>query len=162
MDRRSVSIAVEVAVIALVAIFGFIYMLPVYETDEGPARSDDGQRLSDISRLKDALNKYFNDNQSYPATPPGDQCSGNFNNVVNLSSALVPKYISSIPKEPHPRSCEYNYLYVGSPDGKGYVLVINLPNIDPAIYGDRWCIAASSGTVAGYTTPQSSYRPCPS
>jgi hypothetical protein len=152
MDRRIVSIAVVVVVIAVVAIFGYVYI-------SGSPQPDDAQRLSDMSSLKDALDKYFNDNPSYPPTPPADQCSGTFNNVVNLSSALVPKYISSIPKDPNPRSCVYNYFYQASPDGKGYGLLVNLQDIDPATYADHWCIGSSSGTdAAGFAT---SFRPCP-
>ena len=86
---------------------------------------------------------------------------GAFNNVVNLSSALVPKYISSIPKDPHPRGrlCDYNYFYVASPDMQSYVLMVNLQDIDPGTYEDHWCLGASSGTVDLYTNH---YLPCPS
>ncbi len=155
--HSTVSIAVVVVVIAVVAIFGYVYLSGSPQPDDAQRLGGDAQRLSDISNLKDALNNYFNDNHSYPPTP-GGECSGNYNNVVNLSSALVPKYISSIPKDPNPRACAYNYLYAASPDGKGYVLMVDLDDIDPATYSDRWCIGASSGTVAGYST---SYRPCP-
>ena len=110
-----------------------------------------------IDGLKDALARYYDDNKSYPGTPAGDQCSGPYNNVVNLSSSLVPKYIPAIPKDPKPRSCEYNYQYVATADGKNYVVLANLANIDPASYSDRWCIGASAGSVPPYDT---TYRAC--
>lgn len=160
MDRRTVSIAIAAVVIAVVAIFGYV---AVEIHMSGPPRSaEDAQRLSDMSSLKDALNKYFNENQSYPTTPPADQCSGK-NNVVDLSSALVPKYISSIPKDPDPRACGYNYFYTATPDGKSYALLVNLQDIDPATYSDRWCIGASSGTVAAIAHDGAGklYLPCP-
>jgi hypothetical protein len=139
MDRRTVSIAVAVVVIAVVAVYGYMYLSgPSPSVSWQPRAGDDAQRLSDISNLKDALNKYFNDNHSYPATPGGNQCSGSYNNVVNLSSDLVPKYISAIPKDPNPRSCTYNYLYESSPDGTGYVLMVDLQDIDTATYSDGW------------------------
>jgi len=152
MDRPIVSIALAVVVIAVIAIAGYVYL-------SGSPRSDDEQRLSDIGSLKEALDKYYNDNQSYPPTPLGYECSGNFNDVVNLASALVPKYISFIPRDPNPRSCAYNYLYAATPDGKNYVLLVSLDDIDPGTYTDRWCIGASSGTVPGYSN---TFRPCPS
>ena len=158
MDRRIVSIAVVVVVIAVVAIFGYVYISDSPLPDVSQTLPGDEKRLIDVSNLKVALNKYFNDNHSYPPTPGGDRCSGPYNNVVNLSFALVPKYISSIPKDPNPRSCEHNYLYASSPDGTSYVLMVDLQDIDPSIYSDGWCIGASSGTVAGYST---TYRPCP-
>jgi hypothetical protein len=160
MDRRTVSIAVAVVVIAVVAISGYVYLsgrAPL--NDARPAGPDDAKRLSDMRTLKASLDGYFNANQSYPATPTNYQCFAIFNNVVNLSSALVPKYISSIPKDPHPKACEYNYLYVASKDGTSYALLVNLQDIDPGIYNNHWCLGASSGTVDLYTDK---YLPCPS
>jgi hypothetical protein len=109
--------------------------------------------------LEGALAKYYNDNNLYPATPFGGRCGETYNNAVNLSSALVPKYIAAIPKDPKPRACEYNYLYRATPDRKSYILLVNMDNIDPATYSDHWCIGSFSGSVPPLF---SYYRLCPS
>ena len=113
--------------------------------------------MADMTTLQTALDGYFRDNGAYPGTPGGSACTGAYNNVVNLADALVPKYLSEIPRDPDPPSCSYNYQYWS--DTKTFVIIVHFPDIDPTVYLDRWCIGASGGSLAG--TPVEQYKRCP-
>jgi hypothetical protein len=129
------------------------------EAKKTEPNKNDAHRLRDMAALKTALARYFKDNAAYPPAPAGSGCkTANYNNVGNLAAALVPKYLASIPRDPSPRACEYNYLYAVSADRRQYVLLINLEDIDRSVHPDLWCIGTSSGgVVPGFTA----YRRCP-
>lgn len=129
--------------------------LNYWGTPSDVQRSADAQRLSDMQNLQKALDSYFKDHAVYPATPAGIGCQSTYNNVVNLYGELVPKYINEIPKDPHPESCAYNYLYWS--DTKSYSIMVRLDNIDSSKYNDRWCIGAASGPISGTVN----FLPCP-
>lgn len=131
--------------------------LNYWGTPLGAQRSPDEQRLSDMQNLQKALESYFKDHAVYPATPAAIDCQSPYNDVGNLSGVLSPHYITAIPKDPHPESCAYNYLYWS--DTKSYSIMVRLDHIDPDKYGDRWCIGAASGSIAG--GPAVKYLPCP-
>ena len=163
MDTRVRTLAVVVLVLAAAAFFGSRYFdltsSPIStEAAATPAERADAQRLAAMRTLATAIARYYDDNKSYPETPAGTHCQANYNNVGNLSSSLIPKYTSSIPQDPNPRSCEYNYTYQATADRENYVLMVNLAGTDSSIYSDHWCIGASSGTVPDYT---GKYLPCP-
>ena len=134
-----------------------IVALPSADAIKVMKAAPDAQRLSDIHNLQKALDGYFKDHAVYPTTPEAVDCHPTYNNVGNLSGALVPKYIAAIPKDPSPKSCAYNYQYWS--DSKNYVVMVHLENIDPGTYVDRWCIGAAGGSIAA--SPSSRYLRCP-
>jgi hypothetical protein len=151
MASGKIPAAVEKMIFVGVALGLCFVLIPMFTTD-------DSRRLSDIRHVSAAIEAYRLAGKSYPPTPVASNCIASYNNVGNLSVYLVPLYLSEIPRDPKPRSCEYNYQYVASVDGSGYVLMANLTRIDPKIYSDRWCIGASSGIVPPYNQ---AYQPCP-
>jgi hypothetical protein len=134
-----------------------IFALPSEEAMRAMRDGPDAQRLSDMHNLGQALDGYFKDRAAYPATPEAVGCGPNYNNVGNLASSLVPKYIAAIPKDPKPQFCEYNYTYWS--DTKNYIVMVRPDNVDSGTYVDRWCIGAFGGSIAA--TPASRYLPCP-
>jgi type II secretory pathway pseudopilin PulG len=138
-----------IIVVIVVGVVGYFWF--------GTGSSDlDAQRRSDVRNLQQALDGYFKDHGAYPATPASVDCQTGYNNVGNLSDSLVPKYITTIPKDPNPASCQYNYWYWS--DKKGYIIMVHMDNIDPATYLGYWCIGASAGPPPSMVK---GYLPCP-
>lgn len=84
-------------------------------------KSRDSQRVSDLTKIKVALENYFSDNRQYPV-------SNNWGAVSSLS-VLSPAYINVIPVDPKPSgtNCSgttwHGYYYKS--DGSKYVLATN-------------------------------------
>ena len=74
------------------------------------ARKRDDQRIADVTSLRDALKKHFDEKSSYP-----DNFDG-----------LVPGYLSALPKNPTPGGRDYNYTPIGSLPAKFYDLSYEL------------------------------------
>jgi hypothetical protein len=115
-------------------------------------KSLDAQRMKDMRALAGALDAYYRDHNEYPPTPVGIDCWPNFNTAIGLDTALIPKYISRIPKDPRPETCENNYQYAS--DRTNYVL---LAHLDTLATGNHWCVAAT----AGYSAQTQNLPPCP-
>ncbi len=103
-------------------------------------KSLDAQRMKDMRALAGALDAYYRDHNEYPPTPVGIDCAPNLNTAIGLDTALAPKYISRIPKDPRPQMCAYNYQYASG--GTSYVL---LAHLDTLATGNHWCVAATAG-----------------
>jgi general secretion pathway protein G len=90
----------------VIVIIGILALIIVPGLASGPKRARDAQRKSDLRAVKNALETYFNDNNSYPSasttavTPATD---------ATISGALVPNYMKVIPDDPKGGSAHYNY-----------------------------------------------------
>jgi prepilin-type N-terminal cleavage/methylation domain-containing protein len=105
-----IELIIVIVVIALLATLGSL----AWRT----ARDDAVERKqqTDVVRLQDAIEKYAQDNGEYPfpdTTPPCetvDPFTGNLERVClngELSTVLVPKYISEIPKDKDGQEFQY-------------------------------------------------------
>lgn len=97
---------------------------PVSQVPEGerPAAIErDQQRLADIKSLRDALAKYFTDNESYPERLDG----------------LVPSYLSKLPADPlgDQAKVPYTYTPIGSLPATyydlGYYMEVGVEGLQP-------------------------------
>ena len=97
------------AVIVIISILAGI-ATAAYTAVQKDARDND--RKSDVLILKAALERYFEDNGSYPIFAA---CQSSFNgcDVGTLSTALVPNYIDSIPTVPN--GTNYKYIHPTGP-----------------------------------------------
>ena len=119
-------------------------------------KSRDALRMHDMHNLGNALAAYFKNNSIYPAQPGSVDCPGPYNNLSGLAVALVPEYLNTLPKDPNPRSCLYNYWYWS--DTHSYAILVNPETADPAVYPDHWCVGTTAGTVPAQHV---SAKPCP-
>lgn len=89
----------------------------------------DSQRLSDLAKIKVALEVYFSDNRRYPVRTSWVQ--------VNSLNELVPNYIRVIPTDPKSAGvpCNndgwYDYFYKSDANGSQYVLAAKL-EVEPS------------------------------
>lgn len=88
----------------VIVIIGILALIIVPGLASGPKRARDAQRKSDMRAVKNALETYYNDNNSYPA---GD--------YAGLTSYLVNAYIPSMPSDP--KSGNTAYSYTPAPSG---------------------------------------------
>ncbi len=86
----------------VIIIIGILALIIVPGLASGPKRARDAQRKSDLRAVKNALETYYNDNNSYP---PG--------NYAGLTTYLVTDYIPSIPADPKSGT----YVYTVTPSG---------------------------------------------
>lgn len=160
---------ITVVVIAILAAISLI----AYTDIQGRAR--DSQRHQDIKAITQALELYYVDNGKYP---DGGGCSPNC--VINnnwsttsddgweyLSAALVPEYISTLPKDPKsdiayplsPRRYGYSYFshrsvnYCGVGPTQMYILVYEFESQSQ----ENTLRGECTGTAIGYSG-KSNYR----
>lgn len=118
-------------------------------------KAKDAQRIADLKQVQTALELYFSDFRQYP-----DSGSGAWIRVTgsdNMSSALVPTYINTMPIDPestgtdsdpcnNPENPRYNYRS----DGNYYVLTsvmaVDTSNDDsPCDWLNSWGSSCSGG-----------------
>ncbi|MFH1031344.1 MAG: hypothetical protein V1767_02095 [Chloroflexota bacterium] len=68
------------------------------EAERELGRQRDAQRLSDIKKLRTALDAYYQDKAAYPES----------------LSVLIPKYLEILPVNPAPGGIDYSYTPIGS------------------------------------------------
>lgn len=82
----------------VIVIIGILALIIVPGLVSGPKRARDAQRKSDLRGVKNALETYYNDNNSYP--------SGDY---AGLTGQLVTDYIQTIPTDPKSGNPGYTY-----------------------------------------------------
>jgi type II secretory pathway pseudopilin PulG len=130
-------IAGRVALFLAFAILGAAASLGLASLNAERSKERDARRLSDLARIQNALESYYQSHKAYPA---------HVNSVTSLvndiQSLLVPSYLPSVPQDPMLRNGdpEYGYRYCADNTSRQhYTLMANLENA-PASYQDRWCI----------------------
>jgi len=120
------------------------------------AKARDSQRVSDLAKVKVALENYFSDNRAYPIKTSWVLVD------TDLTSILVSNYINILPKDPKPSASDCvtagwrNYFYRSDATGSGYVLATNMEKSAgqtcpvAGICGDAG--ACADPTTAYYTT----------
>ncbi len=97
----------------VIIIIGVLAILIIPNLISGPARARDSQRKADLQTIKNALEGYYNDNNSYPAT------------LEVLTQGAAP-YIKTLPTDPKTKTL-YVYTTTGNPPNS-YILKANLEN----------------------------------
>lgn len=73
--------------LVVIAIIGILATLLLLQLGVARQRARDATRISHVNQMRTAIELYFDDNGSYPATG-------------TLSSVLVPKYLTLMPTDP--------------------------------------------------------------
>jgi len=81
--------------ISLIAILTGV-LLAVLNPRGIQAKARDSQRISDLSKVKVALENYFSDNRAYPV----EAAWAYIDTGGTISAALKPNYINTLPKDP--------------------------------------------------------------
>lgn len=100
LKRQSGFTLLELLIV--IVIIGILALIIVPGLASGPKRARDAQRKSDLRAVKNALETYYNDNNSYP---PGD--------YPGLSAYLVTGYIPTLPSDP--KTSNPAYVYTPAP-----------------------------------------------
>lgn len=92
-----------VELLIVIVVIGILAAITIVAYNGVQGRARDSSRQSGMNTIEKALGLYFVDNGGYPTCSntvyqPGAAASGC--DVTALTSSLVPKYISSLPKDP--------------------------------------------------------------
>lgn len=113
-------------------------------------KSSDADRKSDIAQLQKALELYYQDNGSYPASSADYKLYINSTTLAWGTSSWLP-YMSKLPKDPSP-SRSYQYYVPASSNGQTYYIYASLErgSKDPqACNAGNACVSITAG-VAGF------------
>ena len=105
-----------IELLVVIAIIGLLSTLAVVALNNARMKSRDAKRVSDIKQIQTALELYYNDANSYPATgnPP----------VISYAGT---SYMASVPTNPAPTNdgaCLVNaYTYTQTSSGASYTLI---------------------------------------
>ena len=143
-----------IELLVVISIVGVLSSVVLQSVKSARLKAEDIQRTSDIKAIETALNMYFNDNGTYPAS--ATTCAtGDW--PTNFKNALVPKYISSLPLDPKNelRACanpSWNYYYgfsnpyAGGWGGcsSGLILLFSIGRPSGRVYQDACGMGANS------------------
>ena len=82
-----------IELLVVIAIIGLLAAIISVSLGSARAKGRDAKRASDIRSIQLALEEYYNDNSSYPAS----------------LSSIAPVYIASVPKDPKDNTSSYLY-----------------------------------------------------
>lgn len=107
-----------IELLVVIAIIGILAGMVIVSLGGARLKARDAERKSDLNALRTALELYYTDNQSYPT-----------GTITNLTRALVPTYIKSIPTDPLSTSnAVVNYVYTPANPPQSFILGANLEN----------------------------------
>ena len=137
MKTKGFTIVELLIVIVVIGILAAISLV-AYTNIQSKARDSD--RKSDIAAIKKALELYYIDNGTYPSSSGSTTINGSWTTSAdaswdNLSSQLVPNYMSALPKDPRSGSSANPAIYSGF-------------NYDYIRLTNGWC--NTSGSKPGY------------
>jgi type II secretion system protein G len=107
--------------LAVITIIGVLATLALFGVNDSLKRGRDSRRISDLQSIRAALEQYYLDNGTYPASPCGVDCNGYHLSCQatwgTLGTELAP-YLQNLPKDPKTSSCGgpwtdnfFNYAY---------------------------------------------------
>lgn len=137
-----VEATVVITVISILLMIGFVS----YNSIQVDAR--DNTRKGDMSRIQDALERYYRDNGEYPAACPSYNVGCP---IDNLGSYLVPKYLENIPYDPrfhnNPSGSYIDYEYVHTNVPTSYGVRVSFEGITP-----NFCLVGKNMEPTWYGT----------
>jgi len=130
MSNKKAFTLIELLVV--VAIIAMLAAISVVALNNARARARDSKRLADIKQIQTALELYFLDKNSYPASVTSGSSIADGSTI----------YMAQVPTAPQPCDCStgcpstdlYTYAITGSSPYTSYTL--------------KYCLGASSGGIA--------------
>ncbi len=125
-----------IELLVVIAIIGLLSTLAVVALNNARAKGRDARRLSDIKQIQTALELYFNDCNTYPAsTTPGSAIAQG-----DGTCAGTVVYMAQVPSNPNPRTdggcadSDYTYTFDSAQS-----------------YHLTYCIGQTNGNITGGT-----------
>ncbi len=114
--QKGFTIVELLIVIVIIAILAAISIVAYNGIQQ---RARDSQRLQDVKTIAKAMEAYYIDNGVYPPTTGSTKINSTWVSTSdgswsNLETALVPKYLSSLPKDPGFSTTTQPAIYGGS------------------------------------------------
>ena len=125
-----------IELLVVIAIIGMLASLSVVALNNARAKSRDAKRLADMKQVTTALELYFSDNNTYPAT--ANVIFDGAHNLTNVSTL----YMSSLPGAPLPRdgsSCDTAK--------NTYTYTLDAAS-NPVSYHITYCLGAVTGGIS--------------
>jgi general secretion pathway protein G len=107
-----------IELLVVIAIIGILSTLAVVALQNARLKSRDAKRVSDIKQVQTAMELYFAENNSYPATNTVTQVLGDENNLcldkdgfddTCAGGVANPIFMGQVPKDPPPNDVGYVY-----------------------------------------------------
>jgi len=119
-----------IELLVVIAIIGLLSTLSIVALNSARAKSRDARRVSDIKQIQTALELYYNENNSYPAT---------------LTTAGMPDFLTKVPVAPTPNdgSCS------AAANTYVYTPVTGSGGITNGSYTLTYCIGDTTGGIPG-------------
>lgn len=114
-----------VELLTALAIIGILVTIAVISFNNIRASARDSTRLTDITQIAIALEKYYNANLHYPYCNGGD-ASLTSDWYTCLGPALKP-YLNSMPRDPSAKAMGYSYRTANHPVHKSQVVYLEFP-----------------------------------
>jgi type II secretion system protein G len=105
-----------IELLVVIAIIGLLSSIVLASLSSGRAKARDARRMQDLHQIRNALEMYRSDYNEYPHEASPAEYNSNDADWTWLSSKLVPKYITSLPKDPQniPTNGGPNYTELGN------------------------------------------------
>lgn len=118
-----------IELLVVIAIIGLLSTMSIIALNSARARSRDARRLADVKQMQTALEMWFNDNGTYPATMPsaGSQLATGTTQYILVPSAPTPF-------DGNCTSLNNPYVYTQQTSGASYTIA--------------YCLGAATGGVA--------------
>jgi len=100
-----------IELLVVIAIIGILSSVVLASLNSARVKGRDARRISDIKQLQLALELYYDNHQSYPATASGGGAAS-----TTLAALVTEGFISSIPSDPTNAGAQI-YWYAGADDG---------------------------------------------
>ena len=130
-----------VELLVVVAIIGILAAVSVVALNTARARARDSRRVADVRQMQTALELYYNDEGTYPASAaPGGEIKASTSGTVYMSQIPTPP-------SPHDGNCD-------AEDNEAYVYAIQGEGTTNPSYTITYCLGSATGGLqhAGVST----------
>ena len=125
-----------IELLVVIAIIGLLASIVIVSLNTARAKARDTQRVATVKQIQLALEMYFDDIGKYPAT-----------GITALKSALAPKYMPAVPKDPDNTN---EYQYWASTDQLKYHLGTKAAGLETVTAGTG-VLATDADTSDGFS-----------
>ena len=115
-----------IELLTVIAVIGLMASIILINMNNARVKARNVKRITDVLQLRKALEIYYDENNSYPhggLVLPVERVP---NDIQDLSTFLVPRYVANIPNDP--KNAPLNYLYAWQNGGQDYGIFIPFGN----------------------------------
>ncbi len=116
-----------IELLVVIAIIGLLASVVLVSLNGARKKARIAKRLADLSQVQKALELYYDANNAYPLSNPGDNPSGNWRsqcnawfNTTNVIPGVTPTYMSKVPADPSMVVASSQNCYMYLSDGVNY------------------------------------------